>query len=72
MFRDAVAIASRDEVLSDLRSVIASGLFVHARHKEACKWCDYGHACGEGAAERAAAKMTDARLAPYGKLAAHE
>jgi ATP-dependent helicase/nuclease subunit B len=59
-------------VLGDLREVIASGLFVHAAEDESCRWCDYGHACGQRAATRAGAKLADATLAPFVKLVAHE
>jgi ATP-dependent helicase/nuclease subunit B len=62
------------EVLSDLREVIASGLFVHAPQVGACRFCDYGAACGgdPSVARSAAKRAVDARLAPNGKLAAHE
>lgn len=66
------SIASVAAVLGDLREVIASGLFVHAPDDEACKWCDYGHACGKDAAARGKAKLSDPRLAPFVRLAAHE
>ena len=68
----AVPTASVAEVLSDLREVIASGLFVHAPTDELCRWCDYGHACGRAAVERAEAKVNDARLEPFRRLVAHE
>jgi len=64
--------ASVAAVLTDLRAVIVSGLFVHAQDDEACRFCEYGHACGGDAAARAKAKLGDARLAPYLKLVAHE
>ena len=66
------SIARVGAVLADLREVIASGLFVHAPDEESCKWCDYGHACGQNAAERAEAKQADPKLAPFAKLVAHE
>jgi ATP-dependent helicase/nuclease subunit B len=60
------------QVLSELREVIASGLFVHASREEACRWCHHGLACGRGVQERAKAKLVDARLAPFVRLAAHD
>ena len=66
------SIARVGAVLGDLREVIANGLFVHAPDEESCKWCDYGHACGQNAAERAEAKQADPKLAPFAKLVAHE
>ena len=66
------SVAAVGAVLADLRDVIASGLFVHAPDKESCKWCDFGHACGQNAAERAEAKLADPKLAPFVKLVAHE
>ena len=68
----APSLAIVSEVLTDLRTVIASGLFVHAHDKEACKFCHYGHACGKDAVAQAEAKRGDPRLAPYEKLAAHD
>lgn len=60
-------------VLSDLRQVIASGLFVHAPDKSACKWCDFGPACGQSAPGRAEQKVAnDSALAPYRSLVSHE
>ena len=47
-------------VLGDLRQVIASGLFVHAADESACKWCDYGPACGSKA--RASAPNARSRI----------
>ena len=58
-------------VLADLRDVIVSGAFVHTPDKNACKWCDYAVACGDRPHERAAAKLADAKLVAFGKLAAH-
>jgi ATP-dependent helicase/nuclease subunit B len=70
---DAMSTARLTSVLSDLRQVIASGLFVHAPEEDGCKWCDFGNACGSKAQPRAAIKMSgDAGLEPYRKLAAHE
>jgi len=60
-------------VLADLRQVIASGLFVHAPDESACKWCDFGAACGTEAARQAEQKINrDTTLAPYRSLVAHE
>jgi RecB family exonuclease len=59
-------------VLNDVREVIASGAFVHAATDEPCRFCDYGHACGRNAADRAAAKLADSKLASFVRLASHE
>lgn len=70
---DAMSTAKLTAVLSDLRQVIADGLFVHATEKDGCKWCDFGNACGAKAQPRAAVKTgADAGLEPFRKLAAHE
>jgi hypothetical protein len=70
---DAMSTAKLTSVLSDLRQVIASGLFVHAPDESACKWCDFGNACGARVQARAEAKTTgDTGLEFYRKLAAHE
>ena len=70
---DAMSTANLTSVLSDLRQVIASGLFVHAPDDSACKWCDFGNACGASVQARAEAKTSaDAGLDSYRKLAAHE
>jgi positive regulator of sigma E activity len=58
-------------VLSDLREVIASGTFVHAADSSACKWCDFGNACGTKVFERAAAKQNDPKLVAYRRLVTH-
>jgi ATP-dependent helicase/nuclease subunit B len=68
----AQPLAKTAAVLADLREVIASGLFVHAPDEDACKWCDFGHACGRQGGAQAEGKMRDPRLAPYVRLAAHE
>ena len=68
----APAPAMIARVLGDLRQVIAAGVFVHARDEGACKWCDFGQACGVEAPVRAAAKVTDAALGPYLRLVAHD
>jgi hypothetical protein len=65
-------IARVASVLNDVRTVIAAGLFVHAVDKSSCKWCDYGQACGQKAAERADGKRADPKLAPFLRLVAHE
>ncbi len=65
-------VATVAEVLSDLRQVIASGLFIHSHDEDACKWCQHGLACGRGVQVRAESKLADARLAPIVKLGAHE
>ncbi len=59
-------------VLTDLREVVASGLFIHTPTDTPCKFCDYQHACGKVAAERATTKLLDPALAPYRRLAAHD
>ena len=70
---DAMSTAKLTAVLSDLRQVIAEGLFVHAPDESACKWCDFGNACGAHVHVRAEGKTTaDPALEPYRKLAAHE
>ena len=67
------AAATVVKVLSDLRQVIASGLFVHAPDESACKWCDFGPACGAAMGPRAAQKITnDSSLAPYRSLVGHD
>lgn len=68
----ASSLATVQQVLADLRQVIVSGLFVHADKDSACKFCDYGPACGRNAFQRAAVKMADPRLEPVRRLAAHE
>ncbi len=60
------------EVLSDLRQVIASGTFIHAADDSACKWCEFGRACGSSAKRQAAAKKNDPTLRAYRKLVEHE
>lgn len=59
-------------VLTDLREVVASGLFQHATNESACRWCDFGAACGANPFERATAKLEDRKLGPYRRLVAHE
>ena len=69
---DRPSTAATTAVLSDLQQVIASGTFVHASDESACKWCDFGHACGKHVFEQAAAKMGDRKLDAYRRLVAHE
>jgi RecB family exonuclease len=64
--------AAMTAVLADLRQVIASGLFVHAKDESACKWCELGAACGANPFERARAKLADPKLDPYRRLIAHD
>jgi ATP-dependent helicase/nuclease subunit B len=67
------SVADVTEVLSDLRDVIASGLFVHATDESGCKFCHLGPACGMSTVvKQAEAKLQDPRLAPFVKLVAHE
>ena len=68
----APSAATVGQVLSDLRDVITSGLFIHTRHEDDCKFCDYGAACGAAAHTQAKAKEGDARLSPCHRLACHE
>jgi hypothetical protein len=64
--------AAVGQVLSDLRDVLMSGVFVHTPHKDDCKYCDYGPACGVKAYAQAEAKLEDPVLEPYRKLATHD
>jgi hypothetical protein len=64
--------AATQAVLSDLREVIAAGTFVHAADRGACKWCDFGAACGPAVHEQAAAKLGDPKLQSYIRLTRHE
>jgi ATP-dependent helicase/nuclease subunit B len=66
------SMATVGQVLSDLREVITSGLFVHTPDVGDCRFCDYGAACGAKAHVHAEGKAKDARLAPYQRLAGHE
>jgi ATP-dependent helicase/nuclease subunit B len=68
----APAAATLRAVLGDIRDVVAAGAFVHAPDAAACRWCDYGHACGEAAAARAERKLGASALAPYRRLVRHE
>jgi ATP-dependent helicase/nuclease subunit B len=58
-------------VLSDLRDVITSGIFVHAADEADCRFCDYSAACSAAAHTQAKAKRGDPRLSPCQRLAAH-
>jgi RecB family exonuclease len=64
--------AAMQAVLSDLRDVIAGGTFIHAPGEDACKWCDFGAACGPRVHEHASAKLGDPRLRAYIRLRTHE
>jgi ATP-dependent helicase/nuclease subunit B len=66
--RSTAAIAA---LLGDLRDVVASGTFVHAPRKQDCRFCDYSAACDQSLEGRAAGKLSDHRLHPYGRLLAH-
>jgi ATP-dependent helicase/nuclease subunit B len=63
--------ASIANVLNDLRETIRQGVFVHAPKPDGCKFCEFTSACGERAAMRAETKLTDPKLQPFSKLAAH-
>lgn len=39
--------------------------------ESACKWCDFGNACGENVSEQAAAKQGDTKLVACRRLVAH-
>jgi RecB family exonuclease len=62
------------QVLSDLRDVIASGTFIHAQDQDACQFCRHGDACGKNARETAAAKVEkgEAALDAYRRLGRHD
>jgi ATP-dependent helicase/nuclease subunit B len=68
---DHPSMAATTAVLSDLQEVIASGTFVHAANESACKWCDFGNACGANVFKQATAKQGDAKLVAYRRLVAH-
>ena len=70
---DAPSKAALAGVLSDLREVIASGTFVHATSKEACRFCDLGQACGASdALGRVATKLENGRLEAKRRLQTHD
>jgi ATP-dependent helicase/nuclease subunit B len=68
---DAPSRAQIAGVLADLRETILQGTFVHASDQGTCRFCDFKTACGEGAGKRAAAKLSDPKLAAFSRLAAH-
>ena len=68
---DAPSRALVTTVLADLRETIQKGVFVHAPKADGCKFCDFTSACGEHAAVRAEAKLTDPKLQSFMRLAAH-
>ena len=59
-------------VLSDLRDVILSGQFTRTPDHDNCRFCDYASACGEALNEQAEAKLADARVPSFRRLAVHE
>jgi hypothetical protein len=68
---DRPSTATTTAVLSELQRVIASGTFVHAADESACKWCEFGNACGGRVSEQAEAKLGDPKLDAYRRLVAH-
>jgi len=68
---DAPSRAQIAGILADLRETIIQGTFVHAPDQGTCKFCDFKAACGESAAMRAGAKLSDPKLAAFMRLAAH-
>jgi ATP-dependent helicase/nuclease subunit B len=67
------SLAKVTGVLTDLRDVIAGGLFVHTPKKDGCKWCDHELACGgKRTAAQAAGKLAHTSLAPFVRLQGHE
>lgn len=68
-----VSSAQLRSVLGDLREVIASGLFIHGEDEGACKFCDFGAACGTDAKDLAAPKIENAtELDAYRRLGSHD
>ncbi len=67
--------AQAAEVLRDLFDLLAAGAFVHTpAEDDDCRFCEFGRACGQQAAERAQAKIgqaENAALEAYRKLSAH-
>src|SRR6185503_4471151 len=57
-------------ILGDLRELIVKGAFVHAPDERDCKFCDYKAACTSDVNLQAKAKLADAKLNAYGRLAA--
>ena len=74
--RPASAPALVAAVLRDLFDLLAAGAFVHSPNQdEDCRFCEFGRACGPGAAERARAKIDNGAndaLEAYRRLRAHE
>ena len=74
--RPASTQALAAAVLRDLFDLLAAGAFVHSpRQDEDCRFCEFGRACGRGAAERAKAKIDDGAndtLEAYRRLSGHE
>ena len=58
-------------VLGDLRELVVNGAFVHTPDDRDCKFCDYKAACTGDVNVQAKAKLGDAKLNVYGRLAAH-
>jgi ATP-dependent helicase/nuclease subunit B len=58
-------------VLGDLRELLVKGAFVHTPDDRDCKFCDYKPACTSDVNVQAKAKLADAKLNAYGRLAAH-
>ena len=63
--------ADMARVLADLRELIVSGTFVHTPEERDCTFCDYKAACGGDMHAQAEAKLEDAKLKAYRRLAAH-
>jgi sulfatase maturation enzyme AslB (radical SAM superfamily) len=63
-------------VLRDLFDLLAAGAFVHSPNQdEDCRFCEFGRACGPGAAAGAQAKIDNGAndtLEAYRRLRAHE
>jgi RecB family exonuclease len=74
--RPAATQALAPAVLRDLFDLLAAGAFVHSPNQEEdCRFCEFGRACGPGAAERAKAKIDNGANDPleaYRRLRAHE
>lgn len=74
--RPASSQAKAAAVLRDLFDLLGAGAFVHSPHQdEDCRFCEYGRACGPGAAERAETKIDNGAndaLEAYRRLSAHE
>jgi ATP-dependent helicase/nuclease subunit B len=59
-------------VLADLRDIIRSGAFAHARSEDDCTFCDYAAGCDQSLQARGAeAKLKDSKLHVYGRLESH-